>query len=90
MIENLFNEGLNYGVAERAKSADEIRELRRLLLKELDENGQSRLDRLCNAYIQQNSAISRDVFIAGFSTAVHLLLESLYHETHLVPPDKRS
>ncbi len=82
MIENLFNDEFSYGGLERVRSSDEIREIRRLLLKELDETGQSQLDRLCNAYKRQNSAINRDVFVAGFSTAVRLLIESLHREVH--------
>jgi len=79
MIEQLFNEERQYGEPMFSQTAAQIEKLREEIRAPMDDAGKERLNQLEALYIRQNSAILKDVYADGFSTAVKLLLEALRH-----------
>lgn len=79
MIERLFDEDHHYGEPVFSQASKQIEELRKLLKKQLDTEGQVALGQLEDLYIRQSSAMLRDAYADGFSTAVKLLAEALRH-----------
>jgi len=79
MIEQLFNEERQYGGPAFNQTSAQIVKLREAIRNQLDETGKARLGQLEALYIRQNSAILKDVYADGFSTALKLLLEALRH-----------
>ena len=77
MIGKLFNEERQYGEPVFSQTTAQIIKVRETIRNELDDAGKAQLGQLEALYIRQNSAIVKDVYAEGFSTAVKLLLEAL-------------
>ena len=79
MIEQLFNEERQYGEPVFSQTTAQIVKVRESVRTKLDDAGKAQLGQLEALYIRQNSAMLKDVYAEGFSTAVKLLLEALGH-----------
>lgn len=82
MINQLFDETRNYGEPERSKYAQEIDEMHKKLVEQLDQEGRLYLDRLETTYLQQSNAELKDVFVEGFCAAMELVWEIIDRLTH--------
>lgn len=79
MIERLMKSEIRYGEPKYSKIDLEIREIKRALAKELDEDGLNLLESLSDAYLHQNSIQIEGAFVDGFCTAVDLILDVIRH-----------
>lgn len=81
MIERLMKSEIRYGEPKYSKIDSEIRETKRALAKELDEDGLNLLENLSDAYLRQTSVQIEGAFIDGFCTAVDLIFDVILHST---------
>lgn len=77
MIERLMDMERLYGEPEYGKLSQQIIHLRKMLEKQLDEEGVAYLERLSDAYIRQGSVALTDAFADGFWCAVEIALDYL-------------
>lgn len=77
MIERLFDEERTYGEPQYSEAAEQINEVRQLLMGRLDSEGQALLEQLTDLYIRQSGLELKDAFAEGFSVAIKLLVEAL-------------
>ena len=77
MIEQFFNEERQYGEPTFSQMTAQIVKVREAMRTQLDDTGKARLGQLEALYIRQNTAMLKDAYADGFSTAVKLLLEAL-------------
>lgn len=77
MIEQLFNEERQYGEPTFSQMTPQITKAREAIRNHLDDAGKARLGQLEALYIRQNTAMLKDAYADGFSTAVKLLLDAL-------------
>lgn len=75
MIERLMKSEIRYGEPKYSKIDLEIREIKRALAKELDEDGLNLLESLSDAYLHQTSVQIEGAFVDGFCAAVDLMLD---------------
>ena len=77
MIEQLFNEERRYGEPVYSQMAAQITEVREELSSQMDDAGRAQLWELDSLYNRQSSAMLKDAYVEGFSSAIRLMMEVL-------------
>ena len=77
MIEHLFNEERKYGEPICSQVAVQIAEVREELSGQMDDAGRAQLWELDSLYNRQSSAMLKDAYVEGFSSAIRLMMEVL-------------
>lgn len=75
MIERLMNQERPYGEPEYSRLSNQIAQLKQELTIQLDQERNSKLERLTDTCIRRETVILHDVFADGFWTVVALMLE---------------
>lgn len=75
MIEQLMNQERPYGEPEYSRLSNQIARLKQELIIRLDQEGRSKLERLTDTCIRQETVILHSAFADGFWSAVELMLE---------------
>lgn len=75
LIKRLMNPEMAYGEPKYSELAVKITKIKQMLDEKLDADGHVLLEQITEEHTRQENALVDDAYIAGFCTAVDLILE---------------
>ena len=81
VIKRLMNPEMAYGEPKYSELSIKITKMKQMLDEKLDADGRALLEQITEAHTRQENALVEDAYVAGFFTAVDLMLDYLrWHE----------
>ena len=77
VIKRLLDPEMPYGEPKYSELSVKITKMKQMLDEKLDADGRTLLEQIAKAHTRQENALVEDAYIAGFFTAVDLMLEYL-------------